>query len=299
MKVINPPVIVRLQAGLGNQIYQYATGLALSKELNRKLYIDPKPIEGEAPVRRYMLNLFNIEENFVSGILKWCVRWDASIRMGKIFNILFPPSLFCKLIRDKELGFDKTIFNNHTGPIIIQGYWQSYKYFEKYSDQIRHQFTFKHEPDEENKTIITEIRSKNNPVSIHIRRGDYVSNPLANKIHGTCDLDYYKNAIKLIKQKVKDPFYYIFTDDPDWVRNNLSIPSQFKIIAHNLGKNDHEDLRLMTYCSHYIIANSSFSWWGAWLSQNRKNKIVIAPKKWFNLDNTPPADRIPNDWIRI
>lgn len=290
-------IIIRLQGGLGNQLYCYATARALSIKTGKKLYIDTRPIKGEGPNRQYDLSVFNIKEQHVKGITRWIIRWVASVRLGKLFKIAFPLAWGYRIYRDKEEGFDSTIFKSYRGSIILQGYWQSFKYFETIGEVLKNEFTIKLAPDDLNKRTIEEIDTSES-VALHVRRGDYVHNSAANSIHGTCTVEYYQKAIDYILRQIKNPVFYIFTDDPDWAKVNIQIPAPSIIVKNNLGKNDYEDLRLMTHCKHFIIANSSFSWWGAWLANN-PNKIVVAPQKWFQIDRTPGQDRIPNNWIRI
>jgi hypothetical protein len=136
-------------------------------------------------------------------------------------------------------------------------------------------------------------------ISVHIRRGDYVTDPTINKVHGTCSVPYYKIAINRFKTLFENPRFFIFSDDLKWVEDNLCIENFSTFISHNGYIKDYEDLRLMSLCKHHIIANSSFSWWGAWLCEN-SNKIVLAPKKWFNNElNEFTYDLIPTSWIRI
>jgi hypothetical protein len=290
-------IIIRLQGGLGNQLYEYATARDLSIKTGKKLLIDSRPIAAEGPHRQYELSVFNIKEHHVSGLTKWITRWVASARLGKLFKICFPLAWGYKLIRDKEIGFESRILDDNWGSIVLQGYWQSFKYFEDIEDIIRKDFTFKLPPDSINMNFINELEI-NNSVAIHVRRGDYVEVPFFSKNLGTCTMEYYNAAIQLIMKSISNPHFYIFTDDPDWAEKNLKLPAPAKAIRHNLGKSDFEDLRLLTHCKHFIIANSSFSWWGAWLSVN-PNKMVIAPKKWFNIDKTVTEDRIPSNWIKL
>ena len=153
-----------------------------------------------------------------------------------------------------------------------------------------------HELSEKNKNILEEIK-KRNSISIHIRRGDYVNDINAKKILGdNCNLLYYQKAIEYIYSVITSPFFYIFSDEPEWVKNNFSFLENSLIIDWNKGKDSWQDMMLMSHCKHNIIANSSFSWWGAWLNNNN-NKIVIAPKKWFNTFEAPYI--VPNEWIRI
>ncbi|EPR74768.1 putative alpha-1,2-fucosyltransferase [Winogradskyella psychrotolerans RS-3] len=283
---------------MGNQLYEYATAKAMAVALNKKLVIDPRPILKEAPQRHYDLGLFNIQdEDFGSPFVQWLVRWVASVRLGKFFKTIMPFAWSYQMIRDKEEGFDESLLQQKSRNIVIEGYWQSFKYFESIRPTLLKELSFKDKPNAINQKYLDEIESVN-AVAVHIRRGDYVANPVANAVHGLCDMDYYKKAIAIIKDKVENPYFFIFTDDPDWAEDNFKISEHQKIIKHNIGKQDHEDFRLLTNCKYFIIANSSFSWWGAWLS-DYKNKIVISPNKWFNVDAVPITERIPESWIRV
>jgi hypothetical protein len=296
MNTRHSPVIVRLQGGLGNQLYQYALGRALSIRTGRPLLLDTRLISGE-PYRSYALSVFNIKQQHVYGVNKWCTRWATSIRAGRLFRLLCPFAWNYLIIQDKEAGFDPSIFTHKKGTLVLQGYWQSYKYFEAQEDIIRSEFTLKKAPEAENACLIDEIENTES-VAVHVRRGDYEGNATFNATLGTCTLQYYRHAAEHVKQKVNNPCFFVFSDDPGWTKQNLRLPGPTRIVDHNFGKADFEDLRLITHCKHFIIANSSFSWWGAWLA-SYPAKIVITPKRWFKIDHFPPEDRIPREWLRL
>jgi len=135
-------------------------------------------------------------------------------------------------------------------------------------------------------------------ISVHFRRGDYVTDPQTNKIHGTCSFDYYHQAIDDICKYTSNPHFFIFSNDPQWVKDNFSLPYPMQIITLNGPEKPHFDLYLMSLCKHHIIANSTFSWWGAWLSTN-KDKRVYTPKRWYNVDYIDQKDGFPDSWIKI
>ena len=292
----NNPIIIRLAGGLGNQLYLYAFGRSLSLQTGRPLLLETRNTSRDK-FRKYELSVFNIKAQHVDLLTQWCTRWAASYSSGKLFRTICPLAWNYEIIRDKEAGFDPPHLVTDSGTLVIEGYWQSYKYFEPYQDVIRSEFTFKTVPSDQNKRMIDEIESVES-VAVHVRHGDYLTNS-NNTSLGTCTLEYYRKAISYIEQHSIKPCFYIFTDDLDWARDNLTFfPGPTRIIDHNLGKADYEDFRLMTHCKHFIIANSSFSWWGAWLA-SFSDKIIIAPMNWFNKDKYPPEDRIPGGWIRI
>ena len=139
--------------------------------------------------------------------------------------------------------------------------------------------------------------SQLNAVSLHVRRGDYLSNPKSKAAHGTCSPEYYRAAIRHMAEVTKQPCFFVFSDDMDWVRQHLQIDYECQYIEHNSGTESYNDMRLMSLCRHHIIANSSFSWWGAWLNQ-RTDKIVIAPQQWFMNDNVT-QDLYPQGWVKL
>lgn len=291
------PVIVCLQGGLGNQLYQYAVGRALSLHLGRQLLLDKRTIEPEAPARHYDLGVFDIREQFVKGYEAWCARWVGSATLGKTFQRVWFPARKYKMIRETITSFDESVFRDHAGPVILRGYWQSFRYFASCEDLIRKEFQFKKSADFSNQALIAKMQAINS-VAVHVRRGDYVSNAFFNQTMGVCSLDYYVAAANYLKQQFPKPQFFVFTDDPNWARKNLRLPGSTQVVDNNLGRADYEDLRLMSSCRHLIIANSSFSWWAAWLASYPK-KIVVAPKRWFRSDALADIDRVPPDWIRL
>jgi hypothetical protein len=185
---------------------------------------------------------------------------------------------------DEYLSFRK--------PKYLEGYWQTEKYFGIHSDTIRNDFKFP-QLDLLNKEYADKIQHAES-VSVHIRMGDYINHPLHG---GICTLEYYENAIALIKVKVENPLFFIFSNDIEWCKNNLKLDNAIYITGND-GENSFRDMQLMSMCKHNIIANSSFSWWGAWLNNN-SDKIVIAPSKWFNDPTINTKDLIPDSWIQI
>lgn len=203
--------------------------------------------------------------------------------------------IICKLIDryyycKSPLYFDPNIFKDK-GNTYYWGYWQNERYFSNISDQIRSDFTFRNRFSEKNVWIKDMINSTNS-VSIHIRRGDYVDHP---RHGGICDTEYYHKAIKYIDTKILTATYFVFSNDIAWCKNNLDIANCY-YIDWNKGEESYIDMQLMSLCQHNIIANSSFSWWGAWLNNN-SHKIVISPSRWFNEGAHDINDIIPNSWI--
>ena len=162
---------------------------------------------------------------------------------------------------------------------------------------VRAEFTFREEPKEEDRGMIQRIRATT-AVAVHVRRGDYVSEPSTHAVHGTCALDYYERAAQLIAAQSEHPHFFVFTDDPAWARAHLQLPFPSTLVSETVGERDCEDLRLMSRCQHFIIANSSFSWWGAWLGSH-PGKVVVAPQRWFATDVHDTRDIVPPGWTRL
>jgi hypothetical protein len=182
--------------------------------------------------------------------------------------------------------------------VFLSGYWQSEKYFSDAIGVIRDTFAFRRPPSGLNNSLATQIAAQNaTAISLHVRRGDYVHKAAVSQTHGSCSLSYYDAAVRHMASHVKTPHFYVFSDDTDWVRANLNMPFPHVFVEHNRGSASYEDMRLMSLCRHHIIANSSFSWWGAWLNADPE-KIVVAPDKWFNNENVV-EDLFLSDWVRL
>lgn len=204
------------------------------------------------------------------------------------------------LFTERSLKVDETVFDV-ANPAYFDGYWQSEDYFKENEILIRKAFSFKKPLNEASLKLADQLIAKNNTVSIHIRRGDYTSSVRTNKIHGTCSVAYYLSAVELLKSKIKEPVFYLFTDEPAWVIQSLMPKIENAILVeHNPGDEAWQDIALMSQCSHHIIANSSFSWWGAWLNPD-KQKTVVAPKNWFNTRDYyfDDINIVPKNWIKL
>ncbi len=201
-----------------------------------------------------------------------------------------------RFFAERSLRFDANVLNLPDN-VCLFGFWPSEKYFIDIEAVIRQEFTLREPPDEENKRLIG-VMEATPSVSLHVRRGDYVLNTEINRIHGTCSLEYYAAAIGYVAARVPGARFFVFSDDLDWVRQNLLPRHPAECVAHNRGRRDHEDLRLMSHCRHHIIANSSFSWWGAWLNP-RPDKIVCAPARWFAEPSYEEGDIVPSSWVKL
>lgn len=187
-------------------------------------------------------------------------------------------------------------FSNLPDNVYLEGYWQSENYFLDFEETIRESFRFPPLIDLLNQGLAEAMVSKSS-VSVHIRRGDYVSQTINQSIYYQCTLDYYRAAMAHINAHVANPSYYVFSDDIEWAKTVFADDAIQAFIGHNQGEKSYIDMQLMSLCKHNIIANSTFSWWGAWLNENRA-KIVISPREWF-INGRSSKDLIPENWIKI
>ena len=199
-----------------------------------------------------------------------------------------------RFLGEPGFGYSPNLYERAKNGAYLHGYWQSEHYFSKHVKVIRSDFSFKNDFQDENLVIANSI-SHCLSISIHVRRGDYVSNSKTSSVHGTCSPEYYFKAIDMMLQRYPYARLFVFSDDPLWVSQVLTprYPNLL-LVKHNEGKTSYNDMRLMSMCNHHIIANSSFSWWGAWLNP-RSDKIVIAPVRWF-ADGRDSSKIIPDGW---
>lgn len=293
-------IIIKLMGGLGNQMFQYALGRHLTIKNNFVLKLDKSffeepPINNVTTQRYYSLNNLNIKEIFATAheIEKLKKnKNNLSAKFSRKMNSLLPYYIK-SYVSEEQFNFNDNILRVKDNTY-IEGYWQSEKYFCKIKSTLLDEFQL-NKPISKNAEIIKNRIQQVESVSIHIRRGDYITNRSASEFLGTCGIAYYQKAIEIIAEKVSSPCFFIFSDDVTWARDNIKIKHDNFVVEGHL---DYEDMFLMSLCKHNIIANSSFSWWGAWLNKNI-NKIVIAPQKWFNDSSINTNDLIPDNWIRI
>ncbi|MFZ2189840.1 MAG: alpha-1,2-fucosyltransferase [Candidatus Magasanikiibacteriota bacterium] len=282
-------IIVKLSGGLGNQMFEYAFARALSFKYKQTLFLDKTvyKIKTKNTPRKYFLNFFCINSfSFVSRILS-----GMFVFLDLIYKILFRRTF---IIKEKLVyKFDDNLKIKKNGINYLYGYWQSYKYFEDFSEIILKDFIPKITWIGKLKEMDDKIISSNS-ISIHVRRGDYVGH----QDHEVCNIEYYQKSINFFQKSCVSPIFYVFSDGVDWVKDNLKFNDATVVFVSGNGFNEAEELILMSHCKHNIISNSSFSWWAAWLNKNFDKKVV-APKRWVN-SMTPEAveDLIPKNWIR-
>ena len=284
-------IIVNLKGGLGNQMFQYAFGTSLALKLNSELKLDTQGLDNAKKVgdiyRPFTLSKFNIKASVATP--------------EEISELKHPNGIFSKLKRKIifKLSRDKNVLFNQKWLEVkdnsyLDGYWQSPLYFEGIRQELISDFTLKDPLSPEANSLLQEMRN-NLTISVHVRRRDYITNSRVNKEFGICSMNYYQSALNLMKEKIPEATFLVFSDDIAWCQNNFPPDTKIKFTSQSLA--DTESLVLMSKCHHNIIANSSFSFWCAWLNQN-PDKIVIAPEPWFD-HQSYDQNLIPKSWIKI
>jgi len=299
-------IVVKLFGGLGNQLFQYAFGKKLSLKTNQKLYLEIEHgFKNDPYERSYNLSPFNVQENLLKNdpISRDMdhLSIDKKHWQGKIKNYLLGlKRSHWQSIIEKNLEYDDSIeaTKKHS---YLDGYWQSEKYFNDVRDEIIQDIQLKAPLQNEN-ALISKKMSEVVSVSLHIRRMHGVELPGQHhhKIHGGLDFAYYQRAIEMIAAQHPNLELFVFSDDIKWAKENFKSHFPVEFMSQNDDAHNYLDLILMSHCKHQIIANSTFSWWGAWLNQNLE-KIVIAPQMWFvdQKMNAQTRDLIPSNWLRI
>lgn len=279
-------IITKIWGGLGNQLFEYALGRKLSLAKNTELKLDTSQFKKDTR-RIFDIYHFNISCSLANKIE------TAKFKFLNLFD-LSKPYYKKHIVQDQGFYFDQNIFDVPNN-IYLDGYWQSEKYFKDIKDILRKDITLKEQPDQKYYEIWNEINNSNS-VSLHVRRADYLSFK-NQKVFALCSPDYYKKAIEIITNKAGPIKLFFFADDIEWLKQNISTPYPAKFISGQ-GFTDCQELILMSACKHNIIANSSFSWWGAWLNTN-PDKIVIAPEKWVVNPARHSKDLLPQEWIKL
>lgn len=284
-------VIVRILGGLGNQLFQYAAAKALAVKNNTQVKLDLAGFADD-DLRNFELDKFRLNYGLAS---------EKEIRSLKAANSFqrikarLSPAAKKRFYKEPHFRFDPGFFSLRS-PVYLQGYFQSERYFLPVADEIRKAFVFRDAFSPGVEALTTTLRSENS-VALHIRRGDY-KNAESLRVHGVLPMDYYRNAINHLTKTIgSDLRLYLFSDDPQVAATELALPN-LTILSGVVSRNHYEDFYLMQQCRHNVIANSSFSWWAAWLN-NHSNKTVVAPKNWFHQGPTDTQDLLPQNWIRL
>lgn len=283
-----PRIVSRLFGGTGNQLFQYAAGRALADHLGCALELDTRYVAGSADrgdcfahfSRARMTRAKRLPPSKPESLLRYGL-WRA-LGQDPRFH------------REKTLAFDPSFFDLPPDTY-LHGYWQSEKYFAHMAKQIREDLVFTTPLDAANTDMATRINQAVIPVSFHVRRGDY----MASGTYAAIPPDYYRAAADHLAAECKGPLTcFVFSNDPDWARSNLDLGQDTVVVDHNDETRGHFDLHLQSLCAHNVIANSTFSWWAAWLNANPE-KSVIAPRDWFAARKLSNPDLYPADWSAI
>ena len=293
-------IITQIQGGLGNQLFQYATGRALALKFGEVLVLDDRwygpQQEGVTP-RSFLLSRLRI-----AGEIRTCrdsIR--APKRWRRIAQTIWPCSPFVFKER-RGYVFEKSLDRMRpyaSQDLYLMGYWQSFRYFESIRPELLIEFTPMDSLASHYERYCDQILHTRDATMVHIRRGDYVNLPSAAKIHGALDLSYYQAAMKQLVQEKPNAQFFVFSDDIPWAKAYLPFQERITFIE-NLPQEDAvvQELALMRSCQHHIIANSSLSWWGAWLGNNPSQR-VLCPTRWLGDPSLPLDDLLPAQWQRI
>ncbi len=285
-------ILVRLMGGLGNQMFQYACGRALAWRTGHALVLDPSHLATRHPTapRRFSLDAFPIAARLATPADTAEAQSLPALlwrRFGR------PLASDLTMACEHGLRFQPDLFPARFQRLCLVGYWQTEKYFSDCADLIRRDFAPRTAPDPALAARLAAAPS----VALHIRRGDYAADATINSVHGLCPLDYYHRAAAHLAERVGRPQFFLFSDDPDWARAHLQLEHPLHVISDGR-RAPAEELALMTCCRHHITANSSFSWWGAWLNP-RPDKLICAPRAWFRDPALDATDLVPATWLRL
>lgn len=295
-------ITVILSGGLGNQMFQYALGRALQVRRKDRMQLDLTYLLDKRlheVYRDYALDIFAVDPDLTmaSHLFRAFPALLRAPGRRRIERVLRKRNL--EHIDESGFRYDPGILNRNAANISLCGYWQSPKYFEDMPETIRRDFSFRAPLSAEGRRLATSI-AECNSVGVHIRRGDYVSVASAIEGHGFMGIEYYRRAIGYLRERLPDLHLFVASDDLAWCRANLTeFGAPATLLDHTPPRNKiAEDLNLLSQCRHFVISNSSFGWWGAWLSRN-PGKMVVCPARWCKNPALEPEDLVPESWIRM
>lgn len=286
-------IVVRIFEGLGNQLFEYAYAYALNERAKRKgikVYLDLRDHAVTSSDRARFARPLDIRQFAISlpaappDVLRHWGYLSGETMAQRMTGWLAEHGLW-KYGCHMEYAYQQQYHYNYTRDhfrirdnTYVTGWYQHEEYFSAYRSALQREFMLREVwklPE-----ALEQILKEYEVISLHVRRGDYITNPAIRKIMYLCDREYYGKAVEYVRERLKRPYLFIFTNDADWVRKNLSYDLPMAIVSEQYMMSDAQELLLMSYCNHNIISNSTYSWWGAWLNTH-KDKIVIAPRKWF------------------
>ncbi len=290
--------VAELKGGLGNQLFEYAAARALSLREGRALYFAWTSHRGDTQ-RRFMLDAFRLAPDARPELLGLTMLRLLGLRSplfnrkaGRLWRLAA-----CRLASLQERSFAYAPLASDAFGVVLDGYFQSYRYFADQERALRAELQLASQAMGHNAELLRRMADEN-AVCLHVRRGDYAADPATSAFHGLLGLAYYRAAIEALGPAASNATFYVFSDEPAWARRHLQTGRPTVIVEHNGVDAPHEDLRLMMACRHFVIANSSLSWWGAWLAPSA-DKQVVAPRRWFADPTVDTADLCPPAWQRL
>jgi hypothetical protein len=302
-------IIVELMGGLGNQMFEYAAARCLAEKLGQPLKIDTTTLLDRTNTtegfmfRNYDLGIWNIQESFATPeeVFALTNKSEAPLSFAKKLsrkasNLLKSSAPENRVYKEPYFYYDRN-FYKQKAPLYLQGYWQSEEYFKPISRIIRQEFTFKNPLSSHCESMAAQIESTES-ICLNVRRGDFVSSPKTSELLGFVGINYLEKGVDLIADKLDNPHVYIFSDEPEWCKENLQFSYPTTLVSHEYaGEKFRDYLDLMIRCKYFVIPNSSFAWWAAWLAPH-KQKIVVTPQKWFADPTMSSIDLIPSTWVK-
>ncbi len=294
-------IVTRLNGGLGNQLFQYAHAWHLAKQTEQECFLDVSEFETyrahPLAIDHFAISARRLPESLRG---RMPARYRGASRIHEAVDRLTRPlrnaeSAPLRLRREKPFGFQA----KQTRPennLYLDGYWQGEAFFPDLRSELRKEFTLT-KPLSQRSSEVAAQMADGNSVAVHVRRGDYVTDSEAAKIFRCLDADYYRSCLQDIQQHVANPKVFLFSNDTDWCLKNLDVGLPFVPVTHNDASTAHEDLFLISKCRHAVIANSSFSWWGAFLGEDRPRRKVYYPSPWFNPGSLDGSALGCADWI--
>jgi hypothetical protein len=319
-----PVVVSRLSGGLGNQLFQYAAGRSLAQRRAARLILDVTAFKLPQERRQFALGVYPIDaevrgDGYAYEPVTPTVKFPRpagmrerpeGLRDAILYRLAKNGGAADRLVKTVWRGAERmrgnaglAVFTERTfdfdpelallgGQTYLVGYWQSYRYFDDVRNIVCREIVLPHPPNAANAGWMARI-TQTNSICVHVRRGDYLMAAHFEQ-HGICSENYYRRAMRLMEQHLSDPYFFVFSDDLDWCRAHFAAPNTAFVDANPVDA-AHDELRLMASCRHHIIANSSLSWWGAWLGR-QENQIVVGPDPWFSVQKKTP-DLYPPGWL--
>lgn len=298
-------IVVRLAGGMGNQLFQYAFSRVLSLKYNLPVFLDTRVYNKSKTrigytFRTFDLDLFNttyqsIDDEIIKDIPIF--KSKKQLIQSILYKNLNIPIKFGNYYIFDESNYNKFDFNPENN-YYFEGYWQNIEYFKNYENIIKQEIAFKETPPN-NILELGDKFSSTDTVAIQIRKTDYVYNIMNKLIFNSLDIDYFTKCIELFKKRLNNPLFVIFSDDNNWVKTNFNLKDNFYLIDDTIkGDRFQYSMYLLSKCKNFIISNSSFGWWGAYLSKY-ENKLIIGPKKWFRFSSRSPLNNMPQNWLQM